>query len=50
MTSRGVGKLYVQKNSKVADILPQLNEKMGFAINTPLKLFEVWNLCDTLND
>ncbi|KAG0092496.1 hypothetical protein BGZ92_009577 [Podila epicladia] len=36
----GVGKLYVQKSAKVADILPQLNEKMGFAIGTPLKLFE----------
>ncbi|KAG0340189.1 hypothetical protein BG004_006523 [Podila humilis] len=36
----GIGKLYVQKNAKVADILPQLNEKMGFAVGTPLKLFE----------
>lgn len=39
--NRGVGKLNVQKNAKVGDIITTLNEKKGLPINTALKLFEV---------
>lgn len=39
-TLEGVGKLFVQKNAKVGDIVPILNERKGFPSNTPLKLFE----------
>ncbi|KAF9095753.1 hypothetical protein BGX23_012681 [Mortierella sp. AD031] len=39
-TLEGVGKLFVQKNAKVGDIVGILNERKGFPANTPLKLFE----------
>ncbi|KAF9583319.1 hypothetical protein BGW38_009760, partial [Lunasporangiospora selenospora] len=39
-TLEGVGKLYVQKNGKVGDIVPILNERKGFPANTPLNLLE----------
>ncbi|KAF9182032.1 hypothetical protein BGZ51_005004 [Haplosporangium sp. Z 767] len=39
-TMEGIGKLVVQKNAKVGDIIGTLNEKKGFPANTPLKLFE----------
>ncbi|KAF9582420.1 hypothetical protein BGW38_000230, partial [Lunasporangiospora selenospora] len=39
-TMEGVGKIFIQRNSKVGDIIGQLNEKKGFPSNTPLKLYE----------
>ncbi|KAF9965293.1 hypothetical protein BGZ70_005095 [Mortierella alpina] len=39
-TLEGVGKLNVQKNAKVGDIISTLNEKKGLPANTALKLFE----------
>ncbi|RUP46159.1 ICP0-binding domain of ubiquitin-specific protease 7-domain-containing protein [Jimgerdemannia flammicorona] len=39
-TIEGCGKLYVQPNEKVCDIIPILNKKKGFPWNTVLKLFE----------
>ncbi|RUP50643.1 ICP0-binding domain of ubiquitin-specific protease 7-domain-containing protein [Jimgerdemannia flammicorona] len=36
----GCGKLYVQPNGNVCDIIPILNEKKGFPSNTKLILFE----------
>ena len=41
-TLLGVGKVYVQRNTKVADLLPYIHEKMRWPVGTPLKLFEVW--------
>ncbi|RUS34189.1 ICP0-binding domain of ubiquitin-specific protease 7 [Jimgerdemannia flammicorona] len=38
--NRGCGKLYVKRNGKVRDIIPILNMKKGFPLNTALKLFE----------
>lgn len=38
---RGVGKLHVQKQSKVGEIVPQLLEKKGLPSSTAVKLFEV---------
>lgn len=40
-TLLGVGKTYVQRNSKVADLSNFINEKMRWPAGTPLKLFEV---------
>ena len=43
-TLTGVGRTYVQKNSKVGDLCGQINEKLRFAAGTPLKLYEVCTL------
>ncbi len=40
-TLLGVGKTYVQRNSKVGDLSNYINEKMRWPAGTPLKLFEV---------
>ncbi|KLO14677.1 cysteine proteinase [Schizopora paradoxa] len=39
-TLKGVGKTYVQRNSKVGDLANFINIKMGWPAMTPLKLFE----------
>ncbi|KAF9328417.1 hypothetical protein BG006_008390 [Podila minutissima] len=39
-TLEGVGKLHVQKQSKVGEIVPQLLEKKGLPSGTAVKLFE----------
>lgn len=40
-TLYGVGKAYVQRNSKVGDLNHYINEKMRWPAGTPLKLYEV---------
>ena len=40
-TLKGVGKVYVQRNSKVGDLVSTINMKMGWASTTPIRLFEV---------
>jgi ubiquitin carboxyl-terminal hydrolase 7 len=42
-TLYGVGKCYVQRNSKVGDLCSLINEKMRWTPGTPLKLYEVNN-------
>ena len=37
----GVGKVYVQRGSKVGDLIPIINERMRWTPGTPLKLYEV---------
>ena len=37
----GVGKVYVPRASKVADLVPIINERMRWTPGTPLKLYEV---------
>ena len=37
----GLGKHYVQRNAKVGDLVPIINERMGWASGTPIKLYEV---------
>jgi ubiquitin carboxyl-terminal hydrolase 7 len=37
----GVGKIYVNRNSKVADLAPIINERMRYTPGTPIKLYEV---------
>ncbi|KAF9932989.1 hypothetical protein FBU30_006813 [Linnemannia zychae] len=39
-TMRGIGKLYVHKQTVVGDIVGRLNEMKGFPAHTSLKLFE----------
>ncbi|KAB5596509.1 Ubiquitin carboxyl-terminal hydrolase [Ceratobasidium theobromae] len=39
-TLQGAGKVYVQKNSKVGDLIPIINERMRWQPTTPLKLYE----------
>lgn len=39
-TLLGAGKVYVQKNSKVGDLVPIINERMRWQPTTPLKLYE----------
>jgi len=36
----GIGKVYIPKTSKVADLVPLINERMRWPPGTPLKLFE----------
>ncbi|KAH8833816.1 hypothetical protein DL96DRAFT_465037 [Flagelloscypha sp. PMI_526] len=36
----GAGKLYMTRNSKLGDLVPLINERMRWAPNTPLKLWE----------
>ena len=37
----GIGKVFVLRTSKVADLYQYINEKMRWAAGTPLKLYEV---------
>ena len=39
----GVGKVYVPRASKVADLVPVINDRMRWPASTPLKLYEVFN-------
>ena len=39
-TLLGIGKLYMLRNAKVADLIPIINEKMRWAPGTPVKLYE----------
>ena len=39
----GVGKVYVPRANKVADLVPIINERMRWTPGTPLKLYEVRN-------
>lgn len=48
-TLLGVGKFYVQRNSKVGDLFQAINEKMRWPVGTPLKLYEVRIKCDGVN-
>jgi len=36
----GIGKAYIQKTAKVADLVPIINERMRWTPGTPLKLYE----------
>ena len=40
-TLKGVGKVYVHRNSKVGDLVPIINEMMGWTSTTPIRLYEV---------
>lgn len=39
----GIGKAVVSRNSKVADLIPTINERMRWPPGTPMKLYEVMN-------
>ena len=39
----GIGKIYIIRTNKARDLVPIVNEKMGWASGTPLKLYEVKN-------
>ncbi|KAF8343945.1 cysteine proteinase [Cantharellus anzutake] len=39
-TLKGIGKVYVHRNSKVGDMVPTINEMMGWAGSTPVRLYE----------
>ena len=39
----GTGKIHIKRVSRVSDLIPIINEKMGWASGTPLKLYEVSN-------
>ncbi len=36
----GVGKVYIQRMAKVADLVPLINERMCWIPGTPLRLYE----------
>jgi len=36
----GIGKVYIPKTAKVADLVPVINERMRWTPGTPLKLYE----------
>jgi ubiquitin carboxyl-terminal hydrolase 7 len=40
-TLLGQGKVFVNKNNKVSDLMGVIQEKMGWPPSTPIKLFEV---------
>lgn len=40
-TLTGVCKRYVARNSKVGDLVPYIQEMMGWPAQTPIKLYEV---------
>ena len=40
-TLQGQGKLFVNKGSKISDLLPYIQEKMKWPSSTPIKLYEV---------
>ena len=39
-TLHGIGKCYAQRNAKISDLVPTINERMRWTPGTPLKLFE----------
>lgn len=39
-TLTGQGKVFVNKNSKVSELIPYIQEKMGWPASTPIKLYE----------
>lgn len=39
-TLTGQGKVFVNRNSKVSELLPYIQEKMGWPSSTPIKLYE----------
>ncbi|THH20676.1 hypothetical protein EW146_g701 [Bondarzewia mesenterica] len=39
-TLHGIGKCYAQRNAKVGDLTPTINERMRWTPGTPLKLYE----------
>jgi len=39
----GIGKVYISRTSKVNDLIPLINEKMGWLSWRPLRLYEVTN-------
>lgn len=39
-TLHGIGKCYAQRNGKVSDLIPIINERMRWTPGTPLKLYE----------
>ena len=39
----GIGNIHVPRASKVSDLIPVINEKMKWAPETSLKLYEVGN-------
>ncbi|KAG0040633.1 hypothetical protein BGZ82_000591 [Podila clonocystis] len=49
-TLEGIGKLHVQKQSKVGEIVPQLLEKKGLPSSTAVKLFEISSTADTIQE
>jgi len=40
-TLKGVSKAYVQRNSKVGELVGTINALMGWQATTPLRLYEV---------
>ena len=50
-TLKGVSKAYVQRNSKVGELVGTINALMGWQATTPLRLYEVlfFSLLETLN-
>lgn len=40
-TFNGVGRIHVQKASKVRDLVPIINKRMRWSLGTPLRLYEV---------
>ena len=40
-TAYGAGKINVQRGCKVRDLIPMINERMKWELDTPLELFEV---------
>jgi len=40
-TLKGVSKVYVQRNSKVGELVGTINALMGWQATTPLRLYEV---------
>jgi ubiquitin carboxyl-terminal hydrolase 7 len=40
-TLAGIGHFYVHRHMRVADLAMMINERKGFAPNTPLKIYEV---------
>jgi len=39
-TLHGIGKCYAQRNAKISDLVPTINERMRWTPGTPLKLYE----------
>jgi len=37
----GIGKIHISKDKKVSDLIPIINERMGWAPGIPLELYEV---------
>lgn len=45
-TLKGVSKVYVQRNSKVSDLVGTINALMSWQSSTPLRLYEVSTILD----